>query len=227
MTLASLARTRLLRGTAALLVALSALVLIPGSEIATAAGTPNVTMTKSAPGEALAGDTAISVTLTATNTSGATDGFNLTFVDVLQPGASFGSSTSAPSQVLTNTPHSGETTVVWRNVADLQAGVTQSLTYTMSAGTLPVGSTITNSRSGHNHQASAHVNQDPRVVPTYNTGTGAVDNSDGYDTSGSSTLLLPFILEKLEPSVETELLRGLHDHQTIYTFKISNNYPER
>ena len=80
MTLASLARTRLLRATAAFLVALGALVLIPGSDTATAAGTPNVALTKSAPGEALAGDTAIPVTLTATNTSGATDGFNLTFV---------------------------------------------------------------------------------------------------------------------------------------------------
>ncbi|MCP4964059.1 MAG: isopeptide-forming domain-containing fimbrial protein [bacterium] len=224
MTLASLARTRLLRATAAFLVAISALVLVPGSDTATAAGTPNVSFTKTAPAEALAGDTAIPVTLTATNTSGATDGFNLTFVDVLPPGVSFGSSTPAPSQILTNTPHTGETTVVWRNVADLQAGVTQSLTYTMSAGTLPVGTTITNSRSGHNHQASAHVNQDPRVVPTYNTSSNSVDNSDGYDSSGSSTLLLPFILEKMEPSTEDELLRGLHDHQTVYTFKISNNH---
>ena len=147
MTLVSIFRTRAVRAVAAFLVMVGTLVLVPGDDpVAEAAGTPNVSMSKTAPGEALAGDPAILITLSATNLSG-TDGFNLTFVDVLQPGVSFVSSTPAPTQILTDTPHAGETTLVWRNVADLQAGVTQSLTYTISAGTLPVGSTIANSRS--------------------------------------------------------------------------------
>ena len=223
MTLASLFRTRSVRVVSAFLVLMGALVLVPGGETADAAGDPNVSMSKSAPVRALAGDPAIPITLTATNSSG-TDGFNLTFVDVLQPGVSFVSSDPAPSQILSNTPHAGETTLVWRNIADLQAGVTQSLTYTIDAGTLPVGSTITNSPAGHTHLASAHVNRDPRVVPTYNTATDVVDNSDGYDSSGASTSLVAFILEKTEPNAEGELLRGLHDHQTVYTFEIRNNH---
>ena len=222
MTLASPIRTRVVRAALAFLVALSAL-----QDVAVAAGNPDVSFSKTAPSEALAGDPAIPITLTATNTTGApsaVDGFNLTFVDVLRPGVSFVSSDPAPSQILTNTPHSGETTLVWRNVADLQAGVTQSLTYTIDAGTLPVGTTISNSRPGHDHLAGAYVNPDPFVVPSYNTTTNNVDNGDGWGTDGASTLLVPFILNKNQGDTEAELLRGLHDHQTVYTLEIENNH---
>ena len=224
MTLASILRMRMVRVVLAFAVLLSALVLIPGSDYAEAAGDPNVSFAKTAPGEALAGDPAIEVTLTATNLSSTTDGFNLTFVDVLQPGVSFVSSDPAPTQILTDTPHSGETTLVWRNVADLQAGVTQSLKYTISAGSLPVGTVISNSQPGHDHPAGAYVNRDPRVVPSYNTTTNNVDGGDGWDTDGASTLLVPFLLSKNEGNTEAELLRGLHDHQTVYTLEIENNH---
>ena len=224
MTLASPIRTRVVRAALAFLVALSALVLVPAQDVADAAGNPDVSFSKTAPSEALAGDDAIEITLTATNLSTTTDGFNLTFVDVLQPGVTFGSSDPAPTQILTNTPHSGETTLVWRNVADLQAGVTQSLSYTIDAGTLPVGTTITNSRAGHDHPAGAYVSSDPFVVPSYNTSSNNVDNGDGWGTDGASTLLVPFLLHKSQGDTEAELLRGLHDHQTVYTLEIENNH---
>lgn len=217
MTLASLSGTRGVRAISAFLVLMSALVLVPGGPIAEAEGTPNISLSKSMPGEALAGDPAIPVTLTATNPTG-TDGFNLTYTDVLPAGATFVASDPAPTQILANTPSAGRTTLVWRNVADLQAGVTHTLSYTISAGTLPVGTTITN-------RASAFVNSDPRIVPTYNTGTDTVDNWTGRHLNVSaSTDLVPFILTKTEPGTEAELLRGLHDHQTVYTLEIQNNY---
>jgi len=224
MTLASILRTRTVRVALACSVLLSALVLISGSESAQAAGDPNVSLSKTAPGEALAGDSAIEVTLTATNLSPTTDGYNLTFVDVLQPGVGFISSEPSPTLILTDTPHSGETTLVWRNVADLQAGVTQSLSYTISAGSLPVGTVISNYQPGHDHPAAAYVNRDPRVVPSYNTTTDNVDNGDGWDTDGAGTLLVPFLLSKNQGDTEAELLRGLHDHQTVYTLEIENNH---
>ncbi len=189
-----------------------------GGQVAEAAGTPNISLSKSMPGEVLAGDPAIPVTLSATNPTG-TDGFNLTFTDVLPAGVSLVSSTLAPTQTLTDTPSIGETTLVWRNVSDLQAGVTESISYTITHdGTLDVGDSFTN-------RASAYVNSDPRVVPSYNTGTDTVDNATGFDTNVSATTnLVPFLLTKVEPNTEAELLRGLHDQQTVYTFEIQNNY---
>ena len=110
--LASLVRTRAVRTVAAFVVLLSALVLISGSEQAQAAGTPNISMGKSMPTEALAGDPTIPVKLWAPNPT-ATDGFNLTFVDVLPSGVVFVSGDPAPTQILSNEPSNGQTTLVW------------------------------------------------------------------------------------------------------------------
>ncbi len=220
MTLASLASTRVLRAVAAFLVLISALVLIPGSETADAAGTPDISLSKSMPSEALAGDPAIPVTLSATNPTG-TDGFNLTFVDVLPVGVVFVSGTPAPAQVLNNEPAAGQTTLVWSNVADLQAGVTESISYTVThTAALDVGDSFTN-------RASAYVSQDPRIVPTYNPAIDGVDNPTSFgrhENVSATTDLVPFLLTKTEPNTEAELLRGLHDHQTVYTLEIENNH---
>ena len=43
-----------------------------------------------------------------------------------------------------------------------------------------------------------------------------VDFTQSGDAPGS-TILVPLLLSKSEPSVEGELLRGVHDHQTVYT----------
>lgn len=193
------------------------LVLVVDADEAQAAGTPDISLTKSMPARALAGDPAIPVSLSAKNPTG-TDGFNLTFVDVLPPGVSLVAGTPAPTQVLANTPGVGETTVVWSNVSDLQAGVTESISYTITHdGSLDVGDSITNA-------AGSYVNSDPRIVPAYNPATNTVDDGSGYDTDAATTDLVPFLIEKSEPSAEAELLRGLHDHQTVYTLEVRNNY---
>ena len=204
----------------ALLLFTATLVFVAHQPAARADGSPDISLSKSMPGEALAGDPAIPVTLTATNPAGGAgaDGFNLTFVDVLPPGVSLVAGSPAPSQVLADTPGAGQTTLVWSNVSDLQDGVTESISYTMTHnGSLTVGDSITNS-------ASAYVNSDPRVVPTYNPATDLVDNGPGYDSDTSTTDLVPFLIVKSEPNTEAELLRGLHDHQTVYTLEIQNNY---
>ncbi len=212
MTLPSLARSRLVRVLTSFLVLLGTLVLVPAGPDAEADGTPNLALAKSTPGEALAGDPAIPVTLAATNSSGP-DGFNLTFVDVLPPGAALGAGSPAPDLTLADAPSSGYTTLVWRNVSDLQTGVTESLTYYIDGSSFNVGSSITTT-------ARAYVSDDPFVIPTYD-GVGG----DGYDTNvAATTNLVAFLLFKSEVSEEGELLRGLHEHQTVYTLEIRNNY---
>jgi len=207
-----------LRALIAFVVFSAGFVLIAGGPQAEAAGTPDISLVKTMPTEALAGDPAIPVTLSATNPTG-TDGFNLTFTDVLPPGVTLVTSTPAPTQILANTPGPGETTLVWRNVSDLQAGVTESVSYTITHdGSLDVGDSFTN-------RAGAFVNSDPRIVPTYNLATNSVDDATGFDMNVSVTTdLVPFLLIKTEPNTESELLRGLHDQQTVYTFEIQNNY---
>jgi uncharacterized repeat protein (TIGR01451 family)/fimbrial isopeptide formation D2 family protein len=218
MKFVSVSMHRLWRMFLALVLVGGVLFVVAGEQVAEAAGTPNIALTKNMPSEALAGDPAIPVTLSAANPTG-TDGFNLTFTDVLPAGVSLVSSSPAPTQTLANTPGPGETTLVWRNVTDLQAGVTEAISYTITHdGTLNVGDSFTN-------RASAYVNSDPRIVPSYNTVTDTVDNATGFDTDVSATTnLVPFLLTKVEPNTEAELLRGLHDQQTVYTFEIQNNY---
>ncbi len=96
MTVVSSLRTRIVHTVLAFVVLLSTLALVSGGSTAEAEGTPYVSLAKSMPSEVLAGDPAIPVTLTATNPSG-TDGFNLTFTDVLPAGVVLVASSPAPT----------------------------------------------------------------------------------------------------------------------------------
>lgn len=180
-----------------------------------AAGTPDLSLSKEMPSEALLGAD-IPVTLTLTNPAGP-DGYNASFTDTLPAGVSYvgGSSTPAPTVL----PQSDGTTVlVWENVADALTGASVVLGYSIAAdGTLDVGDIVTNA-------AGAHANSDPRIVPKFDPITGAIaEGSTGFDTASASTELISFELTKSEPSTEDELLRGLHDHQTVYTLTVDNN----
>ncbi|MGF1617284.1 MAG: hypothetical protein ACFCU2_05680, partial [Acidimicrobiia bacterium] len=72
----------------------AAMVPFLGSEPAVAEGTPDIVLDKSMPAETLYGDST-SVTLTASNSTG-TNGYNLSFNDVLPPGVTLTSATPAP-----------------------------------------------------------------------------------------------------------------------------------
>lgn len=201
----------------AAVMALIGAVMVPllGSEPAAADGTPDIVLDKSMPGETLYGD-ATAVTLTASNPTG-TNGFNLSFNDVLPPGVSVTSATPAPTTTLTD--GDGNLVLVWENVADLQAGTSYSISYefTASPGSYGVGDTVANS-------AGAYVNTDPRFVPDFDPVTGeATGDYTGSAADTATTELVPFLIEKSEPSAEAELLRGVHDHQTAYTLTVTNN----
>ena len=137
------------------------------------AGTPDIDLVVTMPSETLFG-TPSTVTLTATNPS-ATDGYNLSFNDKLPPGATLRSADPAPSRTLTD--GTGRLVLIWENVADLQAGTTESITYTFLAPdpAFDIGDVVTDS-------AGAYVNIDPHFVPDFHATTGdATTDVSGFD----------------------------------------------
>jgi large repetitive protein len=191
---------------------------IPGSPVL-ADGDPDVQLVKSSPSEVLYGDP-IPVTLTASNAITENDGYNLSFTDTLPAGASLVSADPAPTSTI-SIGGTGETVIIWENVADLLAGASVSIDYSFTIDELvwSIGDSVPNT-------AGAFVSLDPRDVPDFDPVTGAnVANgqTDGFATASSLTELLPFQLTKSENSDEGELLRGLHDHKNVYTLTIENN----
>ena len=190
---------------------LGAVVMAPAAQ---AAGTPDVQLTLSSPARALQG-APFDVTLSASNPGGP-DGYNASFRLVLPAGASLVSST--PSDVVPkNYPQADSSTVlVWSNVTDLLTGATSTVTATVSPGTLPLGAVP--------FTGGAYVNSDPRLVPTF-TGLGApLGQATGSGTGASSTHLVPFTITKATVAPEAELIRGAHDHRTLVSLRIDNNF---
>lgn len=225
-----------LRSIAALLVvaALAAVVTVR----AQGAGSPDIALDKSTGGRILFGEDD-AVTLTARHLSGGW-GYNLSFRDVLPAGTHYvaGSAGTAAGEptIIANAPAAGSTTLIWLNVADLSPSSSHALGYSVrhDQGTLGVGSSYTNT-------AEAFVNADPRYVPDFDLKAsdglfeaGGDDDGDGLPIAGvtsstgngaanATTTIAAFDLTLDEPNTEGEILRGVHDHQTVYTFTIENN----
>jgi len=192
---------------------------------ARADGTPDLALTKDAPGEILFGADA-TVSLTASNPSTETEvGYNLSFRDVLPAGTTYvpGSASIAPTTVLVDQPTPGATTLIWLNVADLTPASSFTVTYDVrhTGGSLGVGDTYVN-------QAGAYVNSDPRYVPDFDpvdgTPIAGPASYSGNAADSASTEIIAIEITKAEPNTEGEILRGLHDHQTVYTLTVQNNY---
>ncbi|MFN8149531.1 MAG: isopeptide-forming domain-containing fimbrial protein [Solirubrobacterales bacterium] len=216
----------------ALLAALALLIAPTGAQ---AAGTPNISLAKSAP-DVLYGEDG-TVTLTASNPTGQPTGYNLSFNDVLPPGISYVAGSAPGSvgepQIINNAPTSGSTTLIWSNVADLTANSTFSFDFKVkhSTSTYEVGDTYTDN-------AGAYINCDARYVPDFGangqatqtggnatcSGTPAEESYTGSATASAATTIKAIKLEKaVADAPEGELLRGLHDHQTVYTLTATNN----
>ena len=199
-------------------IALSTLVVAVAAPQSVAAA-PDVVLSKTTPGEVLYGED-IPVTLTLSNPAPTVDGFNASFTDVLPFGVSYvaGSSTPAPRQI---DPGDGTTVLIWDNVADSLAGTVFSFEYRIQydPAEFDVGDAVVNT-------ASAYVNELVRFVPQFDPTTGlAVPGTFTGSSEGvvASTELLAFRLTKNEPNVESELLRGVHEHQTVFTLTVDNN----
>lgn len=205
-----------------------------------AAGVPNISLDKSTAGNILLGGSS-NVTLSANNPSGQPTGYNLSFRDVLPAGVNYvpGSSVgdTGEPQVILNAPSSGQTTLIWSNVADLTANSTFEFSFqvTNDPGEFAVGDTYTNN-------AGAYLNCDPRYVPRFNSqgqpeqsggnpscsGSPPETSYTGSATDSANTQIKAIDIAKSEPSPEGQLLRGLHENQTVYTLTVTNNgiYPD-
>jgi uncharacterized repeat protein (TIGR01451 family)/fimbrial isopeptide formation D2 family protein len=201
-----------------LAVAIALITLLVMAPAAFADGTPNITLDKQAPAAVLLGEDS-QVTLHAANPGGQPYGYNLSFRDVLPAGVSYvpGSAPVAPL-VIPNAPAAGQTTLIFENVSDLSPGSSYDLHYEVqhNTGVLGVGDSYTN-------QAGAYINDDPRFVPDFAANGTPTGDFTGSATDSAVTEINAIEIEKDEPSPEGELLRGVHDHQTVYTLTVRNN----
>ena len=225
MVLASLFPRRPLRRTAAIVAAAMLAASVSVVVAPPALAVPGITLSKSGPSSVLADGTA-AFTLTAGNPASnptAAPEYNLSFRDVLPLGVRYVPGSTTPSSAgepqIVADPGTGQQTLIWRNVGDLQISDTFALGFRADTDpvVLPVGSSFTNT-------GSAYANTDPRRVPAF-TATGAPVAGSFTQTATASTppvLVSALTVTKSEPSPEGELLRGVHDNPTVYTVRVEN-----
>jgi fimbrial isopeptide formation D2 family protein/uncharacterized repeat protein (TIGR01451 family)/LPXTG-motif cell wall-anchored protein len=211
---------QLVFGLCAALVALGFSYSSGPAPIALAAGTPNISLAETAPGSVLYG-TPATVTLTASNPAAGSWGYNLTFEDVLPAAISYvsGSGSLGSPTILSNEPSLNKTTLIWNNVSDLSPGSVATLSFKLTAATDADPSPFLLPNNTYTDAASAYVNTDPRQVPQFSA-TGVASNFTGSAAASGTTALSPLQLTLAPGGV---LLRGVHDHQVVYTVTITNN----
>ena len=192
--------------------------------VADADGNPNITFTKTADTRTLIGATT-AVSLRACNPTG-TDGYNLSFRDVIPAGLSMVNANPAPTRTVANQPNAGETTVIWENVSDLLGGSCTSIGYGID--TNPDNNLSTNQvGSSFATSGGAYVSDVAFDVPDFDVnGQPTGTHNDGYATGTSAgTTIAAFIAEKDSGDAgEGELLRGVHGSEPkIYTLRVRNN----
>lgn len=174
----------------------------------------------------------VGYTLSASNPSapGAESQYNLSFRDVLPAGVTYVPGSVAPDSFGEPAIYTDELTgrqiLVWQNVADLAIDQTVDLRFRAAvAGTgpaaRPVGDTLVN-------EAGAYSNEDPRLMPRFESsgptaGQAILTSYSAGATNQASTAVTALEVRKSEPSPEAELLRGVHDHSTVYTLTVTNN----
>ncbi|MBS1890909.1 MAG: isopeptide-forming domain-containing fimbrial protein [Actinobacteria bacterium] len=189
---------------------------------AAAEGPPDISLGMDAPAQALLG-TRQPVHLVAKNPLGQERGYNLTFRVELPLGVAYvpGSAKVAPL-ILENQPGVGRTTLIFENLADLSANSEYVLDYEVEPSTSFFKFTGTHE---YTSKAEAFVNEKPRTKPRFGE-SGEVEPGSytGRGVAEATTELTAIEIEKSEPSPEGEILRGVHEHQTVYTLKVRNNH---
>jgi large repetitive protein len=215
-----------LAGTIAALVAFA----LPASA---SAALPAVTLKKEAPKTALLG-TQQEVHLVAENPKGSARGYNLTFRDVLPNGVKFvpGSAGEFEPKVVVNKSkvkvgaeevEVEETVLLFENVADLSANSTFTLSYKVEPSAKVLTSTPT-VENPYTNKAEDFLSERPRRKQKFNPKGEPIANAFmGKAAAQATTRLTAIKIEKSEPSPEGEILRGVQEHQTVYTLKVENN----
>jgi uncharacterized repeat protein (TIGR01451 family)/fimbrial isopeptide formation D2 family protein len=165
-----------------------------------------------------------------------TDGYNIAFTLQVPNGIGFVASgglgtpvvyasgaelpNSSKSGALARVP-AGSQLWVFEDVADLPgtAEYTGTITVRPDATVFPVG-------AAPNLQLSGYVSSVASMKPIFDGSTGVggapalAETSSGTDAATAPIKALR--LTKDEPSPEIELLRGVHDHQTVYSLTVEN-----
>jgi hypothetical protein len=228
-SLSGLLESRIARVTAfalAVMIMTSTLVSMVG--VGAAQADSVVTLTATAAKSVLAGASS-TVTLTATNNN-VTNLYNAAFSFTLPVGASYLPGSTTPStvgdpQVITVIDNSNPANpvshqvLVWNNVQDLPANDVATLSFGLKADStvFPVGSAVTGS-------GGAYAQTDPRLLVKFDPNGAAVSGSyTNSDTaSPAQTAVTALKVTKTEPSPESELMRGVHDHPTTYAITVDN-----
>jgi uncharacterized repeat protein (TIGR01451 family) len=205
--------------TACLLASLSASMLqaAPAS-----AATPAITAALHAPATVLAGQP-MGLTLTAANPAdaGSVAEYNTSFRTVLPLGLSYQAGSTTPADLgeptLLTDPGNGQQTLIWSDTFDLATGSSASLSFSATTS-LPVGSTVST-------VATAYASTAPRYVPRFGaTGLPIADSRVQQATSNQRvTLITALQLTKTEVSPDAKLLRGAHQHSTVFSLQLSNS----
>src|SRR5271156_5069522 len=196
---------------------------------ARAEGKPNLGLSVTSPKSILFGAKA-TVTMEASNPTGEPYGYNLSYRAVLPEGVAYvpgssklGSGGAAPTPtILENQPKTKETTLIWSNVGDLSPASHSTLSFevTPSQVTYLVASEFT-------VPAEAFIAEAPRYLPKFKSGgepKGPESTSfTGYAKGSTKTAISALEIKQEEGSPEGEILRGVHDHQTVYKVTVTNN----
>ncbi len=191
-----------------------------------AAAVPAITVAADVPANTLIGrETPVGLTFRNPGTDPA---YNLGFFIRLPLGVSVSSSDEPPTSVTTETDAGGNpisTVVAWENVVDIVPSSYFEFRVGLAhdVGTGPnqweVGETFTPEIHAFVNDVNSVV---PQIEPVVN-GQQVTVEANQYTRTGSAaepTTLVPLLLTKSEPSIEGELLRGVHDHQTTYTLTV-------
>ncbi|HST41705.1 MAG TPA: hypothetical protein VLK58_19455 [Conexibacter sp.] len=183
-------------------------------------GTPNITGTINSP-TILHGET-VPISIEVRNPAGQPYGYNLSFRVVLPRGVTYsGGAAQAPTSIAG--PAAGETTLIFTNVADLSPNAFNTLAFDVDydPAVYDVGDRFEIS-------AQAFLNDQPRYIPRFDgnglpVGPSATSYTGYTPVLRSVTTINAIEIEKDEPSWEGEIMRGVHDHQTVYTVTVRNN----
>lgn len=186
---------------------------------------PGISVSQQVSSAVLVGQDA-SFTLTASNPNVplALTQYNVSFRTELPLGVTYKAGSTSPSSdgepTVVTDPVTGQQTLIWSNVADVQIGSSFAISFkaTPDPATLSVGWSFDTT-------SQAFASSDPRLVPKFDAVgdpvAGATINS--AQTSPTTTQVTAITVAKSEPSPEGELVRGVHNHSTVYTLTVTNN----
>ncbi len=211
------------------IVALTLLVLAAGLAPAgaSAAGTPNLALAVDAQDSVLYGSDS-TVRFTASTPAASADAYNLSYRAVLPVGITYvagsaGALLGEPTSIV-NQPAAGQTTLLWVNVADLAGGTAHALDFQVRHSTAGFGV-----QGNFTIRGDAYAMDNAAYVPAFtaqgvsDTGVANPRTAFAENVTDMTRISSLTVTKTSEDTPDDELLRGVHDNQTIYTITVKTN----